>query len=205
MKTIEQRRAYRLANRSRIRVYQSAYTAARKAKRHADDPSRYSADHYLSLLPSPNLSVPETSYLAGFFDGEGCVGIYGGKRKNLELSIKVSGAHRASIERFARAFGGKVYVSHRRARTPREKTIWTWSIYSARAKIALGEMLPFLLVKKPEAFEALKCPVSRPSLVLSAADRDYKAVLAERIRALKRTEVSGRGPQTPRQVQPQGQ
>lgn len=59
------------------------------------------------------------------------------------------------------------------------------SIHGSEAQVALSLMLPYLLVKKDEAEEALRCPVSTPGRKHSAADRGLIEEAAAHLSELK--------------------
>lgn len=137
------------------------------------------ASRRFAIREYPEVPREEAIYLAGFFDGEGSVGIYGGS-----LQVRVGGTDRASIERFNVAFGGMVYEDDNKSPLGKCR-IWSWQAYSSTAKNALSVLLPFLALKKPQAFEALKCPISGPGYPTSAADREYARQLGGRISDMK--------------------
>lgn len=126
----------------------------------------------------------ERAYLAGFFDGEGTVGMYG---SDLCLTVRVANTDRASLERFVSAFGGKVRMYPARAR---RQPCYDWVIYGGDAKAMLGELLPFLSVKKAQAFEALKLPIFGRTRNRYAKPSDdelrERAAIAARIKNLKK-------------------
>lgn len=123
----------------------------------------------------------ETAYLAGFFDGEGTVGIYGSYG---QLRLQVGGTDEASIRRFYNRYGGTIpnYVP---ARSFGKKRMWKWSVTGAKAKTVLADLLPHLHVKKAQAFEALKLPMNFERKRLPITEREYRAELARRLKALK--------------------
>lgn len=96
----------------------------------------------------------ELAYLTGFFDGEGCVGVYARSSK-LVLCISVNGTHQDSIERFKRAFGGRVgpikSIGNR-------KPQWVWGITGRKAQAVLAQMLPYMNIKAPQAKLAIAFP-----------------------------------------------
>lgn len=99
----------------------------------------------------------EAAYLAGFFDGEGCVGAYM-RGDKVVLRLAVGNTHRPSLDRIQRAFGGSTCPINQKKR-PRNKPQWQWSITGQRAKDALAVMLPYLLTKKAQAEIALTWPL----------------------------------------------
>ena len=93
------------------------------------------------------------AYLAGFFDGEGCVhisnkGIRGNSlNPSYILSVHISNTQELAVKQFL-IFGGQCY---RRSRIPPERDLWNWACAGPKAKAALEKLLPFLKLKKLEA------------------------------------------------------
>jgi len=96
------------------------------------------------------------AWMAGFFDGEGCILVHRtGRSVAGTLVITINNTHPKALRSFARAFGGR---AHRNQwQDPRKiKDMWRWSVSGIRAIRALEIMMPYLLVKKPEARVALR-------------------------------------------------
>jgi hypothetical protein len=95
-------------------------------------------------------------WMAGFFDGEGCVSI--GKSRNkrpdgsirdvctytLQLAIEQKQAE--PLKQFHRVFGGSFYTSNKKG-----MTYFRWSCNSSTALRALERLLPYLMLKRPIA------------------------------------------------------
>ena len=128
----------------------------------------------------PGIEERELIYLAGFFDGEGYVGISG---RRPELHVKVAGTNKASIVRFQHLFGGS--LSKYSDRYQRRET-WGWDVVSFNAKNFLETVLPYLAIKKIQAAEALKFPLNGRGKRLSPGQWDGRRVLSERLAILKR-------------------
>jgi hypothetical protein len=98
----------------------------------------------------------QVAYLAGFFDGEGCISVArtdsGG---TYSLIVTVSQMDGRDLEPFAERWGGKI-VEHRRER-PR-KTYYQWGVGGSRALKCLQDLLPYLRGKREEALVAIKWP-----------------------------------------------
>ncbi len=97
-------------------------------------------------------------WMAGFFDGEGCVSIGEGKRKygpnekkrktstSYALQVIVGQKDRAPLQHFVDAFGGALYA-HR----VRGMEYHRWLVSSDKAAAALIAMLPYLQIKREVA------------------------------------------------------
>jgi len=97
------------------------------------------------------------SYLAGLFDGEGCIVVSKYKRKDRDgskdyycLRLKVANKNYEVIDLYREVFGyGSVYQDKR-------SDVWEWSLTSSgKIKEILTTLLPFLIVKRKQAVEAL--------------------------------------------------
>jgi hypothetical protein len=82
-------------------------------------------------------------------------------------------------------FGGTVFtVKH--SRPDYRRPVYRWNVQGPKAKVALAEMIGYLGLKKPQAFEALKVVMVGRGHVRGPELRAYDTVLAERITTLKR-------------------
>jgi hypothetical protein len=101
-------------------------------------------------------------WAAGFFDGEGCIGVSRSKKGKLCVyySIQITAFQnvRAPLDIFAQLFGGTIRYS-----TTHSTGGWVWQLSGRALKLALEEMLPFLVVKREQAqigiaFQGRKAP-----------------------------------------------
>ena len=92
--------------------------------------------------------LPDLQYLAGFFDGEGSIGITGES-----LCVRVVNTYRPILEKFQSAFGG-VVDCHRKG-DERSRLTWEWRAYGDTAAAALTALLPLLREKAPQAYLGL--------------------------------------------------
>ena len=99
----------------------------------------------------------ELIWMAGFFDGEGCVSI--GKARMVRkkvfwaysLNTILCNRVEEPVRRFHSRFGGSMwkYSSH-------GQMYWRWNVGSHRAMDLLKDMLPYLTVKRPIAEHAIR-------------------------------------------------
>ncbi len=95
------------------------------------------------------------AYFAGVMDGEGCIAIRRtrpraqGSSTRYSVSVTVGNTSRELIARLISAFdvGSVVY----RYATRQKKACYLWSISSGGARIVLEALLPYLVVKRPQA------------------------------------------------------
>ena len=94
------------------------------------------------------------SYLAGFFDGEGCISITKNKKRNhYNLVVTVSGTKPKIISMFEQFFGGNVRIKLKNF--PRQQ-VWIWNVYGEERREFLQIINPYLILKKEEALLGLK-------------------------------------------------
>lgn len=107
----------------------------------------------------------DLAYLAGLFDGEGCICI--GKAKprggrlhpsyHLECAVSMANEYLPTLYRLS--FGGSVYFY--RDKHPNHQPAWQWHISAKKAKIFLEAILPYLTIKKGEAELAVKFQMAK--------------------------------------------
>jgi len=95
-------------------------------------------------------------YLAGFFDGEGSIGVY--RRKDAhrpKFSVVVVNTNKQSLRSFQEFFQvGKIY-EHRKYKT-HHKDKWRWIVGGRReVEVVLGKLVGHLSVKQRDAEIAL--------------------------------------------------
>lgn len=110
----------------------------------------------------------DVAYLAGIFDGEGCVHIKRNKRKDCpkgiqyELIATVRMSNEYICRLFQMAFGGRIYQCKKREIY--HKQLWQWIVASHQASDFLETLSPYLIEKKAEAtlafkFQDMKVPI----------------------------------------------
>lgn len=119
----------------------------------------------LEYKARPKPSLVELAYMAGFFDGEGCINICAYKHKHIKnnqiaykMSIKASQVDVAPLLMFHKFFGGgtptKFYQTGQKSGIVREQHLW--GIGCNAALHCLEALVPYLIVKKEEAEIAIR-------------------------------------------------
>src|SRR5690348_10748961 len=96
-------------------------------------------------------------YIAGFFDGEGCVrAVLAKNRENAAgLHVFITNTYLPILKHFEQRFGGT--VSLRNVENPKHKTTYQWRISNRKGiKNFLEQISPFLIEKKEQALLALE-------------------------------------------------
>ena len=91
-------------------------------------------------------------YLAGFFDGEGCITIEARRGKSFNVRCSITNSSLEVLKIFKKIFGGsihkrKLYVN---------KPLWDWRCNAHLALFFLTKIMPYLIVKNKEAKLALE-------------------------------------------------
>lgn len=102
------------------------------------------------------------AYIAGFFDGEGCVRLkHANQRGNSFYVIAhLTNTNLATLQQVQDLFGGAI----RKQEKGPNKTIFNWSLSSTEAVDFLRTLSPFLQEKKEQALLAIKFQEEMSSL-----------------------------------------
>ena len=112
-----------------------------------------------------SVAPPDTqlAYYAGFFDGEGSVGVYIGKQghhsivnKAYRLSVTVSNNDPSVIMQLFTDFGGTVRTVANQWQGKRTADMHIWAAQGKTAEAFLIAVLPYLRVKRQQAEVALE-------------------------------------------------
>jgi hypothetical protein len=117
-------------------------------------------------------------YVAGFFDGEGCVGVYpSGKSLRLKVQlIQVATQQSAAIMgRLFGEFGGNLSFRKRRG----TKTVLAWQLDANKAVTFLKWIQPYVLIKRDQIDLAVYWQQNR------SWDAATSAVVVDQLKRLK--------------------
>lgn len=95
-------------------------------------------------------------YLAGVFDGDGCIGLYNTRTKHETRSpqyqaiLRVTQKCPLSVEVFLDVFGGKIY-SYKDVGPGKPGPYFSWRVTDKSALLALRELRPYLREKRAQA------------------------------------------------------
>lgn len=93
------------------------------------------------------------AYIAGFFDGEGCIRIKQANQggNSYYVIAHLTNSYKPILEEVQELFGGAL---REQERTP-NKTVYNWCVSSSEAVDFLRTVTPFLKEKKPQALYAI--------------------------------------------------
>lgn len=137
-------------------------------------PPSYSAAYtYCSMAcrfhpPTREQSPYDLAYLAGIFDGEGCIIISPGPQHQIRMDV--TNTHRGVIDWLRDTFGGRVQATKR----GQYRRIYRWGASHRRAVALLKFLLPYLHVKKEQAELAIAYQEHRDTTLLTDG-RNLKA------------------------------
>ena len=136
--------------------------------------------------------TPSIEYLAGFFDGEGSVGVYTSGTPSWFLKVQVNqtdtALSRLLLGHFRERWGGSITE----VRTKRQPAL-QYQVGGKKAAAALVELLPHLVLKAPQAALAIEYEQCRPKVQrgsrgrIVSMDLSYGEGVSRRLKAMKRT------------------
>lgn len=94
---------------------------------------------------------PDTQigYLAGFFDGEGYIGIQRGKRNDYTLRIALTNSNFKILQLYEKIYGGKIRVTKKKV-DEKYKVVYQWGIDINEALKFLRTIHPYTSVKRAQ-------------------------------------------------------
>jgi hypothetical protein len=94
------------------------------------------------------------AYVAGLFDGEGYIRCsfkkhHKGRKRGMEFWIVVTNTYRPILEYLRMNFGGSIYENP--SRSSNHKTVYFWKLTSRNSYVVLGNIAPYLKIKREQA------------------------------------------------------
>lgn len=121
------------------------------------------------------------AYFAGFFDGEGSIGIYRngsttGRTLRVQVTQVVSDDSTALLNACRERWGGSLCEFNKEFRSP----AWNWQVSASSAALALTDLRPWLRLKAAQADIALNWWKARPPRRRDAQGRHLPMSLEHR-------------------------
>ncbi len=108
-----------------------------------------------SVVCAPLVENMPISYLAGFFDGEGCISIYSmkysvreGSKKGCVLQCSVGNCDPRPLQKFVELFGGSVVL---KKAIKNYRPFYNWKVSTQKALAFLLQIKEHLIIKQDEA------------------------------------------------------
>lgn len=142
------------------------------------------ADRTFRFKLKPTRAQHDLAYLAGFFDGEGCVYINRNKPNRwrgmgYHLEISFTNGDPAPLLLAQEMFGGQVTTTN--DGRAGHKTIHRLRVRCLKAKTALEAMLPYLRVKGERALKAIEFQSRKSARSISLEEMEgYRLFIRER-------------------------
>jgi hypothetical protein len=132
------------------------------------------------------------SYLAGLFDGEGCISICERKDKQGDnafiFCIQITNTNTTLMKWLVQHFGGVYYPQDGKSRNPKWKPSFRWRVKGRKneEEFLLG-VLPYLVIKREQAILALefvrmwqeKNPIRRLEIAQRMRELNHRGVSVE--------------------------
>lgn len=129
----------------------------------------------------------DIAYIAGFFDGEGCIRIK--KVKSCYyLVVHITNSNKSILEFIQERFDGKISFQERGV----HKTIYQFQLNCGQANDFLKSVIGFLKEKKEQALIGIKFHETKHSLSM-----EQKELLYIKMREMKKIEIIGNIHQNP--------
>lgn len=115
------------------------------------------------------------AYIAGFFDGEGCIRIKKANQggNSYYIIAHLTNTYPKTLKEVKQLFGGSMRVQEKGV----NKKVYNWSITSDEASDFLRTLLPFLKEKRPQAVLALRFHKNKDKMVPAAKKADYERMM----------------------------
>lgn len=134
----------------------------------------------------------DLAYLAGFFDGEGCISFHRKATKNgwrYSLEISVAQINPEPIKMFTEVFG---FGYRSRWFNSNQRLQFEWRTFGSNASKVLKLLMPYLKVKREEALLAIEFQElpqkSGKKRVTTDEERNEREILVKQISQLKKRE-----------------
>ena len=105
-------------------------------------------------------AISDLAWAAGFIDGDGMISVYQRSDRHNEFMviIRAMNVNRIALDKLQAMFGGTVNTMHtaEKCRPRGWKPSFYWSASHSTAELAIRWVMPFLVLKRPQAELALE-------------------------------------------------
>jgi hypothetical protein len=129
----------------------------------------------MKIINGKNTITTEIAYIAGFFDGEGCVRIKKANQggNSYYLIAHITNTNPIILKKVQDLFGGNTRVQEK----GKNKPIYNWCITSSEANDFLKVLSPFLLEKKSQAELGINFHENKEKMSPKDKEKDYKRMM----------------------------
>lgn len=126
----------------------------------------------MKIIKGRNTITTEIAYIAGFFDGEGCVRIKKANQggNSYYLIAHITNTNPVILKKVQDLFGGNTRVQE----NGRNKPIYNWYITSSEANDFLKTLQPFLIEKKSQAELGIKFHENKEKMTPKEKEKSYQ-------------------------------
>jgi hypothetical protein len=121
------------------------------------------------------------SWLAGFIDGDGCIGFWHQKQKNdgkhyerYQPTITITSINKKCLEYIKDNIGGTIRVAHAKSDKPHWQKRYSYCLHANGCREVINKIIPHLIIKKERATLMKKyLELTRERTVSEVKDGDY--------------------------------
>jgi hypothetical protein len=126
----------------------------------------------MKIIKGRNTITTEIAYIAGLFDGEGCVRIKHANQggNSYYVIAHITNTNREMLEKVELYFGGNTRIQEK----GRNKIVYNWSLSSSEAVDFLKTLSPFLIEKLEQAKVAIYFHERKEKLSISQKVEFYQ-------------------------------
>lgn len=126
----------------------------------------------MKIIKGRNTITTEIAYIAGFFDGEGCVRIKKANQggNSYYLIAHITNTNPIILKKVQDLFGGNTRLQEK----GKNKPIYNWYITSSEASDFLKTLQPFLIEKKLQAELGIKFHENKEKMTPKEKEKSYQ-------------------------------
>lgn len=130
----------------------------------------------MKIIQGKNTITTQIAYIAGFFDGEGCVRIKKANQggNSYYLIAHLTNTNQSILKMVQELFGGAI----RKQEAGRNRPVYNWCVSSSEANDFLKTLLPFLMEKKTQAELGINFHESKEKMTPSQKQSIYQKMMS---------------------------
>ena len=130
----------------------------------------------MKIINGRNTITTEIAYIAGFFDGEGCVRIKQSNQggNSYYVIAHITNTNPIILKKVQELFGGNTRLQEK----GRNKPVYNWYITSSEANDFLKTLQPFLIEKKSQAELGINFHENKEKMTPKDKEKTYKKMMS---------------------------